>query len=270
MPDKTVLDSAFQYFRRMFDSDHGGFGDAPKFPAPGGVSISCCATTSRTGSQEALDMVLDTLRAMANGGMHDQLGGGFHRYSVDERWFVPHFEKMLYDQAQLADFLPGGVPDHARSVLRGHRAQQLDYVLRDMTHPEGGFYSAEDADSVIDPAQSARERRGRVLHLDRRRRSQDALGTVRSRRSPTVTASKPMATSMTIRTASSPARTSCTCDEIAGSAASPSSSKSAPEQSRSELAHPIEARPPASGRQDPHRLERPDDFRLRQGRADIG
>jgi uncharacterized protein len=97
-------------------------------------------------------MTVDTLRAMANGGMHDQLGGGFHRYSVDERWFVPHFEKMLYDQAQLAisyleAFQITRDPFYAK-IARS----TLDYVLRDMTHPDGGFYSAEDADSVIDPA----------------------------------------------------------------------------------------------------------------------
>src|SRR5262249_27619957 len=103
-------------------------------------------------SDEALDMVLLTLREMAKGGMNDQLGGGFHRYSVDERWFVPHFEKMLYDQAQLAvSYLEAfqitqdrQYADVARSIF--------DYVLRDLLAPEGGFYSAEDADSVIDPA----------------------------------------------------------------------------------------------------------------------
>src|SRR5213595_605977 len=96
-------------------------------------------------------MVTKTLRAMAAGGMHDQLGGGFHRYSVDERWFVPHFEKMLYDQAQLAisyleAFQITSDPQYSATARR-----TLDYVLRDMTDSEGGFYSAEDADSVIDP-----------------------------------------------------------------------------------------------------------------------
>ncbi len=117
-------------------------------------SISCCGITRGRWPEgtEALDMTLETLRAMANGGMHDQLGGGFHRYSVDERWFVPHFEKMLYDQAQLAisyleAFQITRDPFYAK-IARS----TLDYVLRDMTHPEGGFYSAEDADSVIDPA----------------------------------------------------------------------------------------------------------------------
>ncbi len=96
-------------------------------------------------------MVLLTLREMAKGGMHDQLGGGFHRYSVDERWFVPHFEKMLYDQAQLATsnleaFQITGDPKYGETARR-----IFDYVLRDMADPAGGFYSAEDADSVIDP-----------------------------------------------------------------------------------------------------------------------
>ena len=97
-------------------------------------------------------MTLATLRAMADGGMHDQLGGGFHRYSVDERWFVPHFEKMLYDQAQLAiSYIEAYQITHDPFYASIARAT-LDYVLRDMTHPDGGFYSAEDADSVIDPA----------------------------------------------------------------------------------------------------------------------
>ncbi len=91
----------FSIFRRTFDSRLGGFGGAPKFPR---VSVHnfLLRYYARTKNQEALDMVLLTLREMAKGGMNDQLGGGFHRYSVDERWFVPHFEKMLYDQAQLA------------------------------------------------------------------------------------------------------------------------------------------------------------------------
>ena len=149
--DKTALDSAFQHFRRMFDSAHGGFGSAPKFPRPVVLNF-LLRYYARSNRQEALDMTLETLRAMANGGMHDQLGGGFHRYSVDERWFVPHFEKMLYDQAQLAiSYLEAYQITHDPFYAKIARST-LDYVLRDMTHPEGGFYSAEDADSVIDPA----------------------------------------------------------------------------------------------------------------------
>jgi uncharacterized protein len=151
VPDAAILDSAFQHFRRMFDSTHGGFGSAPKFPRPV-VFNFLLRYYVRSHRQEALDMTLDTLRAMANGGMHDQLGGGFHRYSVDERWFVPHFEKMLYDQAQLAvSYLEAFQITHDPFYAKIARST-LDYVLRDMTHPDGGFYSAEDADSVIDPA----------------------------------------------------------------------------------------------------------------------
>ena len=151
IPDKTIFDSTFQYFRRTFDSEHGGFGDAPKFPRPV-VFNFLLRYYAKTNRKEALDMTLETLRAMADGGMHDQLGGGFHRYSVDERWFVPHFEKMLYDQAQLAvSYLEAFQITHDKFFADIARST-LDYVLRDMTHPDGGFYSAEDADSVIDPA----------------------------------------------------------------------------------------------------------------------
>src|SRR5205085_5211452 len=134
-----------------FDSQLGGFGGPPKFPRPS-VHNFLLRFWKRTGNQEALDMVAETLIAMEKGGMNDQLGGGFHRYSVDEYWFVPHFEKMLYDQAQLVisyleAFQITGEPTLARAARR-----TLDYVMRDMTAPEGGFYSAEDADSATDPA----------------------------------------------------------------------------------------------------------------------
>jgi uncharacterized protein YyaL (SSP411 family) len=152
LPDATILDSGFYIFRRTFDSQMGGFGGAPKFPRPS-VFHFLLRYYARTGNREALDMTLLTLHEMAKGGMRDQIGGGFHRYSVDGRWFVPHFEKMLYDQAQLAiayleAFQITGEPQYA-AVAR----DVLNYVLRDMTDPEGGFYSAEDADSAIDPAE---------------------------------------------------------------------------------------------------------------------
>ena len=148
--DRAMLDHGFQMFRRTFDTQLGGFGGVPKFPRPT-VFNFLLRYWFRTRNNEALDMVLLTLREMAKGGMHDQLGGGFHRYSVDERWFVPHFEKMLYDQGQLAvsyleAFQITGEAQYAETARR-----TLDYVLRDMTGPEGGFYSAEDADSVINP-----------------------------------------------------------------------------------------------------------------------
>jgi len=150
--DQNTLTSLFQFFRRSFDSDHAGFGEAPKFPRPVVLNF-LLRYHARSNRKEALDMTLDTLRAMANGGMHDQLGGGFHRYSVDERWFVPHFEKMLYDQAQLAtSYIEAYQITHDPFFATIARST-LDYVLRDMTDSAGGFYSAEDADSVIDPAQ---------------------------------------------------------------------------------------------------------------------
>ncbi len=133
-------------FKQGYDPRHGGFGGAPKFPQPSQPQLLLrCA--HRFGDPEAVRMVLHTCERMAAGGIHDQLGGGFSRYSVDAEWLVPHFEKMLYDNAQLAQlyldaYLVSGdrqYADVARDIL--------DYVLRDMTHPDGGFYSAEDADS---------------------------------------------------------------------------------------------------------------------------
>src|SRR3954451_9259381 len=100
-PARELFDAGFWHFRRMFDSKWGGFGNAPKFPRPVALNYLLRYYSARDNA-EALDIVTATLRGMGAGGMHDHLGGGFHRYSVDERWFVPHFEKMLYDQAQLA------------------------------------------------------------------------------------------------------------------------------------------------------------------------
>jgi uncharacterized protein len=133
-------------FKETFDPRHGGFGDAPKFPQPS-VPQFLLRYARRFHDEEAQHMVLRTCDNMAAGGIHDQLGGGFARYSVDAQWLVPHFEKMLYDNAQLAQlyldaYLVSGQPHYA-AVVR----DILAYVLRDMTHPEGGFFSAEDADS---------------------------------------------------------------------------------------------------------------------------
>jgi uncharacterized protein YyaL (SSP411 family) len=149
--DTGAIDSCFHYLRRTYDKHYGGFGNAPKFPRP--VVLNFLFRYFHvTGDEDARDMALHTLRAMADGGMHDQMGGGFHRYSVDEHWFVPHFEKMLYDQAQLAiSYLEAYQITRDEQYATTARAI-FDYVLRDMTHPQGGFYSAEDADSVIDPA----------------------------------------------------------------------------------------------------------------------
>jgi hypothetical protein len=141
-----TLQRAAQMFKEAFDPVNGGFGGAPKFPQPSIPSL-LLRVAKRFSDTEAVKMVLHTCDKMAAGGIHDQLGGGFARYAVDAEWLVPHFEKMLYDNAQLAQlyldaFLVSGDARHAKVVR-----DILDYVLRDMTHPGGGFYSAEDADS---------------------------------------------------------------------------------------------------------------------------
>jgi uncharacterized protein len=141
-----ALRNAATLFKSAYDPRHGGFGGAPKFPQPG-MPAFLLRCAKRFHDDEAARMVLHTCERMAAGGIHDQLGGGFARYSVDAEWLVPHFEKMLYDNAQLAQLyldalLVSGDARHADTVR-----DILDYVLRDMTHPDGGFYSAEDADS---------------------------------------------------------------------------------------------------------------------------
>ncbi|MFM9057722.1 MAG: thioredoxin domain-containing protein [Planctomycetaceae bacterium] len=141
-----LLEHAAASLARSFDAEHGGFGGAPKFPHPMDLRL-LLRTARHSGRTRDVEMGAHTLERMAAGGMHDQLGGGFARYSVDDRWLVPHFEKMLYDNALLAvayleAFLVTGRADFA-AVVRS----TLDYVLRDMTDPAGGFWSAEDADS---------------------------------------------------------------------------------------------------------------------------
>ncbi len=140
------LHNAAAEFKREFDPQHGGFGHAPKFPRPSQPAF-LLSYGVRDNDGEALRMVVRTCEAMADGGLHDQLGGGFHRYSVDAEWQVPHFEKMLYDNAQLVHlYLDAHLVTREREFAEVAR-DTLDYVLSDMTHPEGGFYSAEDADS---------------------------------------------------------------------------------------------------------------------------
>ena len=141
-----TAERAVRSLRALFDAKNGGFGSAPKFPMPSVFPLLFSAW-KRTGSVEALRMAEQTLAAMRSGGIYDQVGFGFHRYSTDERWLVPHFEKMLYDQAQLAlaytdAWLATGKAEYARTAR-----ETLDYVLRDLLLPEGGFASAEDADS---------------------------------------------------------------------------------------------------------------------------
>ena len=162
--DDAPLQVGFEQFQSSYDEINGGFGGAPKFPRP--VSLNFLfryfARTphpdplpqgergrNERGSEaaKARDMALHTLRAMGEGGMFDQLGGGFHRYSVDDHWLVSHFEKMLYDQAQLVSSYVDAYQITHDQFYADIARRTCDYVLRDMTSPDGGFYSAEDADS---------------------------------------------------------------------------------------------------------------------------
>ena len=129
-----------------FDPRWGGFGGAPKFPSAPSIHL-LLRHYRRTGEKNALNMAVLTLDQMARGGMYDHLGGGFHRYSVDERWLVPHFEKMLYDNAQLATLYAEACKVTGRAMYARVVRETLDYVLREMTGEEGGFFSTQDADS---------------------------------------------------------------------------------------------------------------------------
>ncbi len=143
---ETVLDDAYNGSRQQFDAHHGGFGGAPKFPSAM-VLASLLRYSKRRDSASALDIAKLTLNEMARGGIYDQLGGGFHRYSVDERWLIPHFEKMLYDNALLARVYLEAHQLTGNPFYRTVVEETLDYVGREMRHPAGGFYSAQDADS---------------------------------------------------------------------------------------------------------------------------
>jgi uncharacterized protein YyaL (SSP411 family) len=147
IPPAAVLDRAVEEFAVAFDRRRGGFGQAPKFPRPSEL-LFLLREHARTGSAEARDMVLVTLRAMALGGMRDHIGGGFHRYSVDAEWRVPHFEKMLYDQAQLVLAYVEAAQLTGDTFFADVAIDTLDYVRTDLTDEGGGFFSAEDADSV--------------------------------------------------------------------------------------------------------------------------
>jgi uncharacterized protein len=141
-----VARAAFRGLAGQFDERRGGLGQAPKFPQPMTWEF-ILRYGRRTGEVHALEMVRLTLDRMAAGGMFDQLGGGFHRYSVDDRWLVPHFEKMLYDNAQLASLYLHGWLATRDGAYRRIAEETLDYLLREMRHPSGGFFSAQDADS---------------------------------------------------------------------------------------------------------------------------
>ncbi len=169
--DAAIIDAGYRQLDRSYDPKEGGFGNAPKFPRPATLNFLTrfyARAPKGESGKHALEMALFTLGKMAAGGMHDHIGGGFHRYSVDRYWHVPHFEKMLYDQAQLAVAyldayqilsdphlhpLPGQGEADAKAPVRVEfesvARDILDYVARDMTSKEGGFFSAEDADSPV-------------------------------------------------------------------------------------------------------------------------
>ncbi|WP_448384187.1 thioredoxin domain-containing protein [Desulfosoma sp.] len=144
--EASDLERAFSQLRGAFDPRWGGFGEAPKFPTPHQLTF-LLRYHARTGNPAALGMVEETLMAMRQGGIFDQIGYGFHRYSVDARWLVPHFEKMLYDQALLAMAYLETFQVTGKALYAQVAREIFEYVLRDMTDPHGGFYSAEDADT---------------------------------------------------------------------------------------------------------------------------
>ena len=144
--DATVLETAYRHIRAAFDVQYGGFEPAPKFPTPHRL-LFLMRCYYRNQDQNSLDMVQETLKAMRLGGIWDHIGYGFHRYSTDQRWLLPHFEKMLYDQALMASVYLEAYQLTKTQLYADTAADILTYVLRDMTDTEGGFYSAEDADS---------------------------------------------------------------------------------------------------------------------------
>ena len=152
--EPKILDAAYQQLSRAYDAHEGGFSSAPKFPRPATLNFLFRVYARNGGDsstgKHALEMNLHTLRKMAAGGIHDHLGGGFHRYSVDAFWHVPHFEKMLYDQAQLAVAYLDAFQITRDPQFERVARDVLDYVRRDMTSKEGGFFSAEDADSLLE------------------------------------------------------------------------------------------------------------------------
>src|SRR3954465_11507007 len=157
-----ALDVAVDQFQSSFDRRRGGFGDAPKFPRPSEL-LFLLREHARRGSNDArpssaLQMATETLRAMALGGMRDHVGGGFHRYSVDGDWRVPHFEKMLYDQAQLVVAYLEAAQATGDGFFAAVAEDTLAYVARDMRDKDGGFHSAEDADSQ--PAEGGDKKEG--------------------------------------------------------------------------------------------------------------
>lgn len=171
--DADTLDRAAAAFLSAYDPHDGGFGGAPKFPRPS-VFAFLLRHAARTGGQPPRDSVLHTLRKMADGGLHDHLGGGFHRYATDAAWLIPHFEKMLYDQALLACAYLEAWQLSDEPLFADVARAMLDYVRRDLTGPEGQFFSAEDADSPLSDARGLMAEG--AFYTWTRREVTDALG----------------------------------------------------------------------------------------------
>ncbi|MFZ5802385.1 MAG: thioredoxin domain-containing protein [Candidatus Omnitrophota bacterium] len=172
--DLGTFRKAYEELSMRFDAERGGFGPAPKFPQPHVLSF-LLRYWDRTRDAEALAMVEKTLAAMARGGIRDHLGGGFHRYSTDPDWHVPHFEKMLYDQAMLARAYLEAYQATGKDLYQEAARDIFHYVLRDMTDSKGGFYSAEDADSVADPQHPEKKTEG-AFYLWSETEVRDVLG----------------------------------------------------------------------------------------------
>ncbi len=175
---EALLMKAYNQIAGSYDSHYGGFGNAPKFPRP--VTFNFLLRYyHRSGEKKALEMTLVTLRKMAEGGMHDHIGGGFHRYSVDDQWRAPHFEKMLYDQAQLAVSYLEAYQITKEPFYAEVARDILDYVLRDMAGPNGAFYSAEDADSPL--PENPEEKSEGAFYIWTKVEIEDILGTEASK-----------------------------------------------------------------------------------------
>ncbi len=210
----AAFEKCFHFFYQGFDHGHGGFGGAPKFPRASNLSfLFRCAALQGPASElgrEAVNMAAYTLVKMAGGGIHDHVGGGFHRYAVDADWFVPHFEKMLYDQAQIAGNALDAWQATGDERMAWLARDILDYVLRELTDPAGGFHSAEDADSTPPGRRTRRSMpRGRSTSGPRRSWTPPS-SRPGPRLSRPISACRPGATSRRrrIRSANSPARTS--------------------------------------------------------------
>ena len=147
--DKKTLHKAFEYFLKSYDSKYGGFGSKPKFPSTHNISF-LLRYWKKSKNNNILEIIENTLIRMEQGGIYDHLGGGFHRYSVDELWRVPHFEKMLYDQAVISKSYLEAYQATGKNDYAEIAKDIFNYVLREMTSPEGAFYSAFDADSAVD------------------------------------------------------------------------------------------------------------------------